>query len=359
MVDSRHTTRRRILEGTAAGVAGLAGCIGGSNSGGNGSNGSQAGRGNNRSGSNSNTNSKSTKLAAAHYPTIPESVSIQVGIEKGIYKKHGVTIENVTSFGGGGTTIRGIVTGGIGMGATALPALVQAHLRGASIYLSGLILTQPDIDFHVKPDSSIKSIQDLKGKTVAVSNPGSSSEAVLIRSLNKATNISFQDVNVMHAGGLGEAITAMQQGAAEVTWNIPFRSVKMINANESRRVWWARKYAPNITQYVVAIGGAVKRNNPQLAKSLISAQIETYDWIKNNTKQAAKVWANNVDISTNLAFKSLKVSQPNKMFGIEPKKTILNATADTMIKQGLIDSRPPWDQILWQEPLPEKYRISL
>jgi NitT/TauT family transport system substrate-binding protein len=355
MVDSRHTTRRRLLEGTAAGLAGLAGCIGN-----NSNSGSQtAGRGNNKSGSNSNTNQQSTKLAAAHYPIIPESVSIQVGIDKGIYKKHGVTIEDVTSFGGGGTTIRGIVTGGIGMGATALPALVQGHLSGAPVYLSGLILTQPTIDFHVKPASPIKSIQDLKGKTVAVSNPGSSSEAVLIKSLNNATNMSPQDVNIMHAGGLGEAITAMKQGAADVTWNIPFRSVQMINANESRRVWWARKYAPNVTQYVVAIGGSVRQDNPQLAKNLIAAQIETYDWIKNNTKQAGKVWANNADISVDLATKSLKVSQPEKMFGIKPKMNILKSTAETMIKQGLIDSQPPWDQLLWQEPLPEKYRVSL
>lgn len=302
---------------------------------------------------------ETTKLASPFYPVVPQTVPFQIAIEEGIYEKHGISIQDVTSFSGGGTTVRGIVTGGIGMGGTALPALVKGYLGGAPIYCSGLQAAYPAIDFHVKPDSPIESIQDCKGKTIAVSNPGSSSEALAIRSIKKADGISPKDVNIMNAGGLGESITAMQEGQAEVTWNILPKSTVMLKKGQSRRVWWSRDFAPNVTELALAVGGNIKQNNPELAKKLIRAQTESFDWVQNNVTEAGEIWAQNADLPKDIAIEALQSSKPEKMFQISPKTEILTATGETMIEQGMVDTQPPWKEIIWQDPLPEDKHVQL
>jgi NitT/TauT family transport system substrate-binding protein len=337
MSEKSQLTRRRLLKATGTiGIGAVAGCTGNSASG----------------------KQFTTKLAVSHYPTIPDTVPFQVGIEKGIYRKHGVSIKNVTSFGGGGATVRGIATGGIGAGATALPALLQAYLAGAPIYLSGLVVAQPPIDFHAKPNSPISKIQDVKGKTIAVSNPGSSSEAMVIASLDAADNISFDDVELLHAGGLGEAITMMMEGETDVTWNIPPKSQMMLQNNKSKRVWAAREYAPNLTELVIAIGGNVKKQKSELAKSIGRGQVEAMEFVKSNVKESAKIWSENADLSQDIALSALKYSKPDEMFNIELKKEILIQTAETMIKQGLIEEQPPWKEIIWQDPLPKDKQVD-
>ncbi|MFB6095762.1 MAG: ABC transporter substrate-binding protein [Haloferacaceae archaeon] len=372
MADKDRTTRRRVLKGTAAaGIAGLAGCSGNGGSGSDGGDGSSDGSGggtptqSGSGGSGGDTETKggsgslSTKLAVAHYPVIPDTAPFIVGMEKGIYEKHGVTIQDVTSFSGGGTTVRGIVTGGIGMGGTALPALIQGYNAGAPIYVSGLEMNQSPINFHVLPDSDIESIQDCKGKTIAVSNPGSSSEAMTIASVKAADGISLSDIEIMHAGGLGEAITAMNEGSADVAWNIAPKSTAMLQKDQSRVVWWGRDYAPNVTEMVLAVGGKVKRENPEVAKRLLAAQVECFDFVKNNQKETAKLWAKAAEMPEDLMVAALKEAKPEKIFEtVSPREEVLKSTAATMIEQGLIDEQPAWNEIVWDDPLPEDLQVD-
>lgn len=354
------TTRRRVLKGTAAaGLAGLAGCTGGSNQGGSTPTPTPSQSGGGSTSTPSTPETLSTKLAVSHYPTIPDSTPFLVGVKKGIYAKHNVKISDVTSFSGGGTTVRGIVTGGIGMGGTALPALVQAYDAGAPIYLSGLEMSQSPINFMVKADSPIEKIQDCKGKTIAVSTPGSSSEGIAIASVKAADGIAIDDVTIMHAGGLGEAITAMQKGKADVTWNIPPKSTAMAGKGDTRIVWWGRDYSPNFTEMVLAVGGQVKRNTPDLAKNLLHAQVECFNWVKNNPDETAALWAKAGGFPESLAKKALDESNPQKIFRtISPDQKVLTATANTLIDQNLIKKQPNWKDIVWQEPLPKDKQVD-
>lgn len=352
---SRRTALKVV--GTS-GVVGLAGCSGGDNQQETESTQTEDQQTETASPTSSGTQF-TTKLAASHYPIPACTLCLVVAKEKDFFSDYDVTLDSVTTFSGGGTTIRGVVTGGLGAGVgTSLPAVVQAFNSGAPLHLVGLTCASIDHVFQTPPNSSIQSIQDLKGGTIAVSNPGAVSEAGAIRCLQNADGISLDDVELLHAGGLGESITAVKEGAADVTWNLPPQSVIMEQDGKLRTVWHAREYAPNITEGTIAMGARIMDEQPELAKGIVGALIDGSEYMKNNVEESAQLWAEANDYPIDAATKALKQMQPNKMFSVELKEEVLKSTAETMMTQGLIDEQPPWQELVRQEVLPEEKQVN-
>lgn len=353
--------RRQFLR--AAGVTtigGLAGCSGSSNNDGSTptASGGSSGSGGGSTATKTKSQSLTAKLALSHYPTIPGTIPWQVAKDQGFFEKHGITKAEITSFGGGGTTVRGVVTGGLDIGSTALLAMVKAFNAGAPIYLAGLCQVSPDIDFEVPPDSSIESIQDIKGKTVAISNPGSSSETCLILSVSRAEGISLDDVNIMYAGGLGESITAVKEGKADVTWNIVPKSTAMLSKGTMRRIWHTRDFAPKFAEIPVGIGQQVLDNELPLAKGLMRTMIDGIEYTQKNSKEAAKIWAEQTDMPEDFAVKAMADFKPEQSLGVKLDEENLKGTGKAFVKQGELKNEPPWQKLIRQEALPEKYRVD-
>ena len=82
----------------------------------------------------------------------------------------------------------------IGYGA-GLSAVLAAQMQGADIKVIGSgFIGNSDSFFYVPADSPIKTIDDLKGKSIAYSRPGAVSE-VLLRDLSTEKHIEFKTVS--------------------------------------------------------------------------------------------------------------------------------------------------------------------
>ncbi|MFB6187800.1 MAG: ABC transporter substrate-binding protein [Halobacteriaceae archaeon] len=296
------------------------------------------------------------KLAISHYPTIPGTVPVQVAKKKGIFEKYGITKAPVTSFSGGGTTVRGVVTGNLTIGSTALLALIRAFQAGAPIHLVGLMQRSPDILFDTLPDSPIETIQDVKGKTIAISNPGSSSMQCAILSIKAANGISRDDVTLMAAGGLGEALTALQEGSADVAWNIPPKSTIMHQKGKTRQVWHTRTYAPQFPEIPLGMGAQTLNEQFNLARSTLRALIDAMKFVQNNVEESARIWAKTAGISEDLAISALKETKPDKMFGPRIYEDGLKDTVSVLLQTGDLKNRPDWAKFINQSALPKQYR---
>ena len=324
-------SRRSVLKYSSglagAGIAGLAGCAGG------GEDGQQAaGKTDTPTATPEPTASgesapemRTTKLAAAHYPLITESMQTLAAIQNGYFQDYGVKVQDVTSFSGGGTTVRGVVTGGLAAGKGALMAAVKAYHAGAPLRLIGLMNTSSLIDFEVLPDSEIESIQDAKGKTIALSNPGGSSEAVALNSIHKADGITLKDVSFEYTGGLGEAITSLKEGVVDITFNVIPKSTAELAKGETRRVWMGRDYAPNTTQHVMFMGARTLRENPQVAEGIIHGHVDGMKFVRENQDEAAKMWAEAAELPPKITKKAMADIKPEETFRIPMREDVLKS----------------------------------
>lgn len=357
----RAHSRRKVLKYSSAlagvGISSLAGCSGNSRQQGS-DGGSTPTATPTATDETQSSKVQSAKLAAAHYPLITESMQTLAAIENGYFRDYGVKIEDVTSFSGGGTTVRGVVTGGLAAGKGALMAAVKAYLAGAPLKVVGLMNTSSVIDFEVLPDSDIESIQDAKGKKIALSNPGGSSEAVALNSIHKADGITLDDVTFEYAGGLGEAITALKEGVVDITFNVIPKSTALLTKGETRRVWNGREYAPNTTEHIMLMGSQLLEENPQVAKGVIRGHVDGMKFVRENQDEAAQMWAEAAGLPPKITQKAMADIRPTETFHIELREEVLKSTAEAMKLQGIIDTQPPWKKLLDQRYLPEDLQVD-
>ena len=115
------------------------------------------------------------KIAIGQRGGWEQSVS-ELGQNKGIFKKHGLTLDLFYTQGSAETmqsVISNSVNIGIGLGTHSM---LSAFLKGAPIRGIGGSFTSADEQFYYVPaDSAVRSMKDAGGKSIAISTNGSAS----------------------------------------------------------------------------------------------------------------------------------------------------------------------------------------
>ena len=114
---------------------------------------------------------RNDSLHIAGAPT-EEGAQLYYAREKGFFKAAGIDA-SVTFFPNGGATSQAIVAGAVDLGITNTGSMSSAHARGVPLTLLACAAlftsASPDAHLAVLKSSSIKTIKDLAGKTLAIS----------------------------------------------------------------------------------------------------------------------------------------------------------------------------------------------
>jgi NitT/TauT family transport system substrate-binding protein len=152
------------------------------------------------------------QIVVSNYGIAANGMPYAVAMAKGFFKEEGADISGILSSAGGGTTVRNLMTGRLPYGEIDLAGTVAAVQQGADLkIISDNVLTVAEFVWAVKPDSPIKSIQDLKGKKIGYTNPRSTSQALDILLL-EAAGLKPDDAELVKTGGFGEAVVALNLG---------------------------------------------------------------------------------------------------------------------------------------------------
>jgi len=146
-------------------------------------------------------------------------------IKEGMFKAEGLDVETVYTQGGS-QTIQAVISGSVDLAVgTGILGIVGAYSKGAPVrVISAEMTTAGDLFWIVKADSPIKTMADLAGKTVAFSEPGSSSHLVLQAMLAQAgVGATAKPVSV---GGIPNSTTQLMSGQIDAGWSgVPFNLV--------------------------------------------------------------------------------------------------------------------------------------
>jgi NitT/TauT family transport system substrate-binding protein len=118
-----------------------------------------------------------------------ETSPAELGRRLGIFHKHGLDVELLWTQGGAETqqaVVAGSADIGIGLG---LGAVMAAYAKGAPIRPVANAMTGPDVYWYVPAASSITSLKEASGKTMAYSTIGSSSYVALLGLGNSTTSM--------------------------------------------------------------------------------------------------------------------------------------------------------------------------
>jgi len=157
------------------------------------------------------------QIVVSNYGVAANGMPYAVAMAKGFFKDEGADVSGILSSAGGGTTVRNLMTGHLSYGEIDLAGTVAAIQQGADLKIvSDNVLTVAEFVWAVKPDSPIKTIQDLKGKKIGYTNPRSTSQALDILLLEQA-GLKPDDAELVKTGGFGEAIVALNLGLIDAS----------------------------------------------------------------------------------------------------------------------------------------------
>ena len=157
------------------------------------------------------------QIVVSNFGVAANGMPYAIAMDKGFFKAEGADVSGILSSSGGGTTVRNLMTGHLSFGEIDLAGTVAAIQQGADLkIISDNVLTVAEFVWAVKPDSPIKTIQDLKGKKIGYTNPRSTSQALDILLLEQA-GLKPDDAELVKTGGFGEAVVALNLGLIDAS----------------------------------------------------------------------------------------------------------------------------------------------
>ncbi len=208
---------------------------------------------------------------------------IQYALKKGIFKKHGIDL-TLVYVDGGPTLTQAVIGGSVDIGQNGYTSATAAAVSGADIVFIGGISNKLPFQLVVKAD--IKSAADLKGKKIAISRYGSSTDTAATFAVENL-GLKRTDVSILQLGGEGTRTAAMLSGQIDASLEQYPRTAEL--EEQGYRVLVdvtpvAGDY-PN-TAYVSR--RAYIDKNPALVKKFFAAVSEGIHAFKTNKAEAEK-----------------------------------------------------------------------
>jgi NitT/TauT family transport system substrate-binding protein len=226
-------------------------------------------------------------VLVTQYKADPSGAPFAVAIEKGFFKKAGIDITGVISGAGGGASVRAAMASALGYGDVSPAPVIAAIDQGQDLRIVNLGTRLLDLNVVVMPNSSIKSIKDLKGKKFGISNPKSLGEMVGVLVLEKA-GLHTNDMKMVPLGSLTGAVTALEKGVVDVT-AIPTVLFRLKNGASRYRVILGPQGMPHVPPAIGIATGALMKNHPDKLRALIAGRREGVKYIYEHTDDAIKI----------------------------------------------------------------------
>jgi NitT/TauT family transport system substrate-binding protein len=207
-----------------------------------------------------------------------ETAISELGQQGGTFKKHGLELQIVYTQGSGETQ-QAVISGSVDIGiAVGTFGALGAYSKGAPIRAIGATMTGGhDLLWYVKADSSIKTMKDAAGKSVAYSTNGSSTHLTVL-AFRKHFDVDFKPVAT---GGPPGTFTQVMSGQVDVGWAvIPF-GVEAADQGQIRIIAKASdipSFRDQTIRLITANVDALNNKREVLARYM-RAYRETVDWM--------------------------------------------------------------------------------
>jgi NitT/TauT family transport system substrate-binding protein len=238
------------------------------------------------------------KLAVGQRGNWDTSVA-EIGQRGGIFKKHGLALD-ILYTQGSGETQPPVISGSVDIGvAVGVMGVLGAYSKGAPVRIIGAETTGgADLYWYVKADSSIKTLKDADGKTLAYSTNGSSTHGI-VTAFIKQYNLTAKPVAT---GSPSSTLTQVMSGQVDVGWSAPPFGLDQLDQNQIRVVASgndAAVFKGQTVRLLISNTQTLQARKPAIER-FMQAYRETVDWMYADPA-ALKVYADWLGITVEKA----------------------------------------------------------
>ncbi|HKA35090.1 MAG TPA: ABC transporter substrate-binding protein [Candidatus Binatia bacterium] len=208
-----------------------------------------------------------------------------VAYEKGFFQKNGLDAELIF-IEAGSRSVNALLSGDVAMAQMAGPSVLQSRLQGQDVVIiAGFLNT---MDYQLMVQDGITRPDQLKGKTMAVSRIGSSSDFATRYAINKYGLIPDKDVTIVEIGSQPARFAALESGkiqGAMVTVPLTLRAKKLGFHALADLQMLGLEYQHT----ALVTSRALIKSKPQVVRSALKAMVEAIHYYKTQRADALAV----------------------------------------------------------------------
>jgi len=286
-------------------------------------------------------------------PTSDAIIPVNVGVELGIFKKHGLDVK-IVELQGGSKMAQAVAAGSVDIGDGAGSEMAFVGKGAPMIAICETTGPAPFLSVGVPWDSPIKTVDELKGKLIGVSNSGSFSDWSA-RQLARKKGWGEDGVKTV---GIGNGVAAV--GAALKTHQIDamITGTNVFLAFEEKQE--ARLLAPvsswegNVASGALYASNDIIAKNPDAVRAFVAGWIETVDYMRAHKAETVKIEA-----ALNHFGESVMSKEYDLVIGMFTKDCRFDAESLAALKQSfvdlkLVDGEPDMAKLYTHDFLPKK-----
>ena len=238
-----------------------------------------------------------------------ENQAPTLGQDAGIFKKHGLVLEN-SGTQGAGETMQPVIAGSADIGAgVGVYGVMRAFSKGAPVRILAPMFTGTgDIYWYVKADSPIKSLKDATDKhTIAYSTSGSTTD-MIVTGFVQELGVKAKPTKT---GGPPATYTQVMSGQIDIGWSAPPLGLQEVQEGKIRIVGRGSE-VPSLrdqTIRVLIVNADTLKNRKDAVIRFMKAYRESVDWMY-SSPDAIAMYAKKINRSEDLIKTAVQQFQP-------------------------------------------------
>ena len=286
------------------------------------------------------------KIRLAHSALESSNAVWYLAQDRGFYKKHGLDAD-LLFIPSTTTSVSSLVAGDVQVANASGGGVASAVVAGADLVLVSCYLNS--LPYELVVGESVKSAEDLKGKSLGISRLGSASD-VAVRALIRGLGLEpDKQVLIMQVGGPAERAASFRTGRIagfpsppgiiHLTKGMPFR-ILISTADFQKRFEFPYICVTTTRSYL--------SRQRETVKKVLMAHIEAVQFFKNRKEETKKIISKYSRI-TNEAYLEDAYTASAKLYDVVPLVT--RAGTEVQIKEAV--SRKPGAQLRFEDMVDE------
>jgi NitT/TauT family transport system substrate-binding protein len=279
-------------------------------------------------------------------------VPVDVGIEAGIFKKHGLDIE-IANFAGDAKLLQGLAAGSIDMALGGGPTLAFIVKGTPMLGVAALADAPGTIMLVVRKDGPVKTEDDLKGRTVSVSTNGSLTYW-LAKELSRQHGWGNDGIKIAPLGSPIAQIAALRTGQVD---GVVTDSSTVLRVEEEGIGRILVRFSDSIKDFHVHAAFASKTmmaEHPDAIRAFLAAWFETIHYMETHKDETVAIAAKVTGTPATVASRNYDEIMPILSRTGHFRPQALEVLAGSFVDMGLLTEKPDMSKLYTEQFLPKQ-----
>jgi NitT/TauT family transport system substrate-binding protein len=275
-----------------------------------------------------------------------------VGIAEGLFAKQGLDVE-ISILSGGAKLQQALLSGSIDLGLGGSQAMALSVKGSPTIAVAAIAGPPAGFSILVVPDSPIKSVADLKGKSIGFASNGSLLDWMQQR-LSIQQGWGQHGMKGVAAGGEEASTAALVSHQLDAIISTTENGFRLEAKHQARILTSMQPFAPNLITQVIFARKPYLAEHPDRVERFLKAWFGAVAYMVANKEKSSVISAHALNMDTAVVERAYDVDMPylSKDGTFDPKG--IDVLRDSFVQLGILDKPPTDDQMLTTRFLPVK-----